>query len=62
MKNKNIATRSQIERAFNECEDRTEDTGISICNKTKTSCKYAVENGICKMLIELSEKKKKVVI
>lgn len=62
VKNKNIATREQIEKAFNECKYRAEDVGISMCGKIKTSCKYAINNGICEMLQELSAKRKKVVL
>lgn len=62
MKNKNVITKQAIEKAFNECKSRTEDAGVSICDKTKTSCKYAINNGMCEMLQELSKSKKKVVL
>ena len=62
VKNKNIATKEQIEKAFQECKYGEEDTGVSICGKIKTSCKYAINNGICEALQELATKKKKVVL
>ena len=62
MRNKNIATKSMIEKAFNSCPNRTEKDSISLCSITNTSCKYAIENKKCKMLLGLSNKKEKVVI
>lgn len=62
VKNKNVATKEQIEKAFNECQYREEDADISICGKIKTSCKYAINNGICETLQELAIKKRKVVL
>ena len=62
VKNKNIATKEQIEKAFPDCKYREEDTGVSICGKIKTSCKYAINSGICKALQELAKKEKKVVL